>query len=109
MAMREGRFSGQAYDKLAAGTVQSTISYVAQTFRERGRPNPTKDEDGELGRLLSREYKAYRKQDPNLVQQKALLVCVLQEVAKMRVTENQIAMPQLSIVAWLSGEHIFVV
>ena len=96
MAMREGRFSGQAYDKLAAGTVQSTISYVAQTFRERGRPNPTKDEDGELGRLLSRQYRAFKNDDPPPVQQKAIPACVLRELAKMVMTDSQKAISQLA-------------
>ena len=54
MAMRDARFSGPAHDTLAERTVRSTVSYVASTFRENDRPNPTKDEDGELGRLLSR-------------------------------------------------------
>ena len=89
MALREGRFSGQAYDQLAASTVQSTISYVAQTFREKGRPNPTRDEDGELGRLLSRQYRAFKNNDPPPVQQKALPACVLREMAKLSITETQ--------------------
>ena len=29
------------------------------------RPNPTKDEDGELGRALSRQYRAYKNSDSN--------------------------------------------
>ena len=96
MALREGRFSRQAYDKLAAGTVQSTISYVAQTFREKGRPNPTRDEDGELGRLLSRQYRAFKNNDPPPVQQKALPACVLREMAKLSITETQRATSQLA-------------
>ena len=54
MALREGRFSGSSYDTLAEGTVRGAISLVSQTFRQNDRPNPTKDEDGELGRVLSR-------------------------------------------------------
>ena len=100
MALREGRFSGQAYDQLAASTVQSTISYVAQTFRERGRPNPTKDEDGELGRLLSRQYRSFKNNDPPPVQQKALPACALREMAKLSITETQRATSQLAIGAF---------
>ena len=72
MAMRNARFSGPAHDSLAEGTVRSSVSYVASTFRENDRPSPIKDEDGELGRLLSRQYRAYRNEDPNPVQQKCI-------------------------------------
>ena len=100
MALRGGRFSGPAYDSLAEGTIRSTILYVAQTFRENDRPNPTKDEDGELGRLLSRQFRAFRNDDPNPKQQKAIPVCVLSEIALKRATETQKAISQLSIVAF---------
>ena len=100
MALRGGRFSGQAYDTLAEGTVRGAISYVAQTFRDNDRPNPTKDEDGELGRLLSRLYRSFRNDDPNPVQQKALPACVLRELAKLNSSETQKATSQLSIGAF---------
>jgi hypothetical protein len=71
MALRQARFSGPAYDTLVESTVRSTISFMAQTFRECDRPNPTKDEDGELGRLLSRQYRSFRNKDPSPSQQKS--------------------------------------
>ena len=77
MALHVGQLSGPAYGTLAEKTTRSTISYVAQTFRENGRPNPTKDKDGELGRLLSQQYRAFRNDDPNPVQQKSTPICVL--------------------------------
>ena len=44
-AVCEGRFSSDAFETLAAGTVRNTISSVCSTFREQGQPNPSKDED----------------------------------------------------------------
>jgi hypothetical protein len=44
-AIREARFSSDAFKTLAAGTVRNTISSVCSTFREHGHPNPSKDED----------------------------------------------------------------
>jgi hypothetical protein len=41
IAVRLGRFSGQSYDTLAAGTVSNTILYLALTFKKNGRPNPS--------------------------------------------------------------------
>ena len=100
MALREGRFSRQNVDSLAEGTIRNSISFLAQTFRENDRPNPTKDEDGELGRFLSRLFRAFRNNDPNPVQQKALPAVVLREVAKLQVTESQRAIAQLVIGAY---------
>ena len=64
MALREGRFSPQHHGTLAEETVRSTISYVGSIFRENDRPNPTRDADGELGRLLSQQYHSFKKSDP---------------------------------------------
>eukprot|EP00984_Skeletonema_dohrnii_P016767 scaffold7500_cov75-Skeletonema_dohrnii-CCMP3373.AAC.3 len=100
MAMREGRFSGPAYVTLAESTIRGTISYVAQTFRDNDRPNPTKDEDGDLGRVLSRQFRAFRNQYPKPKQQKALPICVLSEMAKNTSTETKKAISQLAIAAF---------
>ena len=96
MAMRNARFSGPAHDTLAEGTIRGTISYVASTFRENDRPNPTKDEDGELGRLLSRQYRAYRNEDPNPVRQKCILPRVFKELQKNKLSETKRAIGELA-------------
>ena len=96
MTMRGARFSGPAYETLAEGTIRGSISYVTSTFRENDRPNPTKDEDGELGRLLSRQYRAFRNGDPNPVQQKCVAVCIFRELLKNRLTETKRAIGQLA-------------
>jgi hypothetical protein len=77
MAVRTGRFLREKYKTLAEGTVRSTISHVVQTFREKGRPNPTKDTDHELSIFLSRQFHAFRNDDPKQAQQKALPFSVL--------------------------------
>ena len=101
MALREGRFSGSAHAPLVESTIRNTISYVAQTFRENDRSNPTKDEDGELGRLLSRLYRSFRNRDPAEKQQKALPCCILREIANLQATETQRATCQLAIGAFV--------
>ena len=100
MALRHGRFSRQHYDTLAESTVRGALSYVASTFRENDRPNPTRDEDGELGRLLSRLYRGFRNTDPNTVKQKALPIGLLRVLAKLVFTEVQRALSQLAIGAF---------
>ena len=85
--MRVGRFPGPAYDTLVEGTIRITMLYVAQIFQEKDSRNPTKDEDGDLGRLLLRQYRALRNNDPNPVQQKAIHVCILTEVTKKKAIE----------------------
>jgi hypothetical protein len=95
MAMREARFSGPAYDKLAEGTIQGTISNVCSTFRDSGRLNPTKDDDGQLSFILSRLFRAFRNVDPNEVQQKAIPPCVILAKARLNHSEFQLAVGQL--------------
>ncbi len=67
-ALCQGQFLASRYDALAESTVQSTVLYVAQNFRDFNRSNPTKDKVGELGRLLSRLYRAFCNIKPNPVQ-----------------------------------------
>ncbi len=100
MALRQGRFSQKSSEPLVESTIRSSISYVAQTFRENDRPNPTKDEDGELGRFLSRLFRAFKNQDPKPTQQKALPAVVLRQLSNMRFSESQIAIGELAIGAF---------
>ena len=58
MALHEERFLVPSHGTLVESTIRGAILYVSQTFRENDRPNSTKDEDGELGIVLSRHYKA---------------------------------------------------
>ena len=97
MVLPEERFSGPYHGTLVEIIIQGAISYVLQTFRENYRPNPTKDEDGELGRFLSRQYRAYKSSDPNPKQQKSTPICVVAEVFKKKATETQRAMSQSAI------------
>jgi hypothetical protein len=97
MAVRNGRFSDSRFNTLAEGTVRGTISNVVQTFRSSGRQNPTKDADNELSILLSRQFRAFRNDDPKEKQQKALPFAVLDELAKRQVTETDKSITQLTI------------
>ena len=65
MAMSVGPFSGPAYDTLAEVTIRGAISFVTLSFSENNRTNPIKNEDDELGRLLSRQFRAFRNNDPH--------------------------------------------
>jgi hypothetical protein len=82
MAVRGGRFSRDRHEVLVEGTVRAAVSHVVQTFRVAERQNPTKDVDRELIILLSRQYRTYKNEDPQQVQQKALPFIVLKELAK---------------------------
>ena len=95
MAMRQARFSGPAHDQLAEETIRGTISNVCSTFRDSGRLNPTKDDDGQLSFLLSRLFRAFRNEDPNEVQQKAVPPCVVLAIARLNQSETQLAVGQL--------------
>ncbi len=100
MALRQGRYSGKAYDTLASGTIRNTISDISSTFRENGRPNPTKDEDLQLSFILQQQCRAFKNADPKEKQQKAIPACVIAEIAKCKLTELQCATLQLTILAF---------
>jgi hypothetical protein len=72
MALRQGQYSGKAYDTLALGTIQNTISDISLNFREIGRPNPTKDNDLQLSFILQRQFRAFKNKDPKEKQQKVI-------------------------------------
>ncbi len=97
MAVREGQLSQDCHEVLVEGTVRGVVSHVVQAFRTAGRQNPTKDDDHELSILLSRQFRAYKNNDPQQKQQKALPFIVLDELAKWQVTELDIALSQLTI------------
>ena len=85
------------FNTLAEGTVRGTISNVVQTFQSLGRQNPTKDTDNKLSILLSRQFRAFRNDDPKEKQQKALLFAVLDELTKCQVTETDKSITQFTI------------
>ena len=99
MAVREGRFRKYCTDALVEGTVRSAISHVVQAFPELGRQNPTKNSDNMLIVLLSRQFRAYRNNDPKEIQQKALPFIVIEDLAKRHVSELERSISQLTICA----------
>jgi hypothetical protein len=100
MAMRQARFSGPSYDKLAEGTIRNSLSDVCSTFRENGRSNPTKDDDRQLSFILQRLFRAFRNEDPNEKQQKAVPPNVILAIAQLVHTEEQRAYGQLARVGF---------
>jgi len=98
--MRDGRFLSSSRATLGIKTVQGSIDHVVATFRENGRHNPTLDADGRISWILARQFRAYAKEDPKAVQEKALPICVIKLVALMKETERQLAISQLIIGAF---------
>jgi len=100
MALRQGQYSGKAYDTLASGTIRNSISDISSTFRENGRPNPTKDEDLQLSFILQRQFRAFKNANPKEKQQKAIPACIIAEIAKRKLMKLQCATSQLTILAF---------
>ncbi len=70
---------------------------MVQAFRTKGRPNPAKNIDNELSLLLSRQFCAYRNEDPKEKEQKALPFSVIYELSLWQVTNLDKAIVQLTI------------
>ncbi len=100
LALRDRRFSRASHDTLAVGTIRNSILDVCATFRENGRPNPTKDDNLQLSFLLHRQFRAYKNADLKEKQQKSIPACVIAEIAKLNPTKLQRAILQLTILAF---------
>ena len=85
---------------MASSTIKSTINNVVATFRRDGRPNPTRDTDGQLAWILARQYRAYKNNDPKEVPEKALPSCIFSYIALNQTTEQTKAISQLIIGAF---------
>ena len=98
--LRKGRFSRQSHGSLAESIIRGTISHVSSSFRDNNHPNPTKDEDDNLGRVLSRLFRAFRNKEPNPKQQKAFTAQVVRTTNKRKQIETEQALGQLGIDAF---------
>jgi hypothetical protein len=88
LALREGQFSGPAYDKLAESRVTGTLQYVCVTFRKNGYPNLFLDEDARSGFILQQLYRAYRNADPAEKHQKSIPMCVMAKMGKNTILNS---------------------
>jgi hypothetical protein len=64
------------------GSIRNTILDICATFRENGRPSPTKDNDLQLSFILHQQFQAFKNANPKEKQQKAIPACVIAEIAK---------------------------
>ena len=85
---------------MASSTVRNTINNVVASFRQKGHPNPTRDDDGQLAWILSRQFRSYKNRDPKENPEKALPACILQRIALNQTTDFTRAVSQLSIGAF---------
>jgi len=96
VAVRQGRFSRPRDASLAESTVSDTLSHVVGVFRENGHDDPKRDAKCNVARLLRRQLRSYKKDDPKEVQQNALPVCVLHLILSSNSTELCQAMGELA-------------
>ena len=95
-AIREGSFSRRPDAALVAGTVRTTIDYVAQTFRANNRPDPRMDATGKTAFILQQQFRGYKNTDRNARQQKALPACILRKLITRKTSVENIAVSQLA-------------
>jgi hypothetical protein len=79
--LQEGQFSKSTSTTFGIKTVQGSIDHVVATSRENDCQNPTFDADGRLSWTLARQFRAYTKEDPKAVQEKALPICIIKLLA----------------------------
>ncbi len=96
VTVRQGQFSRPRDAPLAESTVSDTLNHVAAVFRENRHDDPKRDAERNVARLLRRQLRLYKKDDPKEVQQKALPVCVLRLILSSKSTELCQAMGELA-------------
>ena len=64
VAVHQGRFSRQRDAPLAESTVSDTLNHVAAVFRENGHDDPKRDAERNVARLLRRQLRSYKKDNP---------------------------------------------
>ncbi len=64
VAVHLGQFLQQGYGPLAKNTVSNTIIAVAVAFRENEQEDPHKDAECNVSRLLQRQLRSYKKDNP---------------------------------------------
>ena len=82
-------------------TVRTTVEYVAQTLRDDDKQDPKYDKDGNIARILQRQYKGYKNMNTSEEQQKELPCCVLRQFKCDKTTEESRAIGELTVSAFL--------
>ena len=96
-ATREATFSPTDNINLVEGTVNATLSYVAQAFRSNNRPDPRLDVDGKIYFMLQEQFRGYRNQDGSRRKQKALPMSVLRKMHEIADSPKDKALTWLLI------------
>ncbi len=96
LALREARFSKPNYERLAAGTVSSTMQYVCMSFQERGYPNPSLDKDGRPAFILQQEFRAFKNINPAKRYQAAIPLSIISKINKQQGSELAKATAELA-------------
>jgi hypothetical protein len=72
---------------VVASTVKDNVGSLVQAFRASRRPDPTRDPDGRLSSLLSRQYAGFKSQDPPPKREKAISLRVLKFMKQSAITD----------------------
>ena len=103
--VREATFSKGYKINLVQGTVETTISYMAQAFRSSDR----EDRDGKTCFLLQEQWRGYKNTDGNTKKQKPRAASALRKMNELFTTPWEVAvihllMLKFNILQKLSGE-----
>lgn len=98
-AVREATFRKGHRGPLVQGTVELTLSYMAQAFRSRYRKEPRLDRDGKTCFLLQEQWRGYKNTDGNTKKQKAIPASVLRKMHQLASTPWEITVSFLLILA----------
>jgi hypothetical protein len=99
-AVREATFSPRNQETLVEGTVNATVTFVAQAFRTNSREDPRLDADRKTCFLHQEQYRGYGNQDKARAKQKALPASVLRRMFEWSSSPWEMAVTWLLVLAF---------
>jgi hypothetical protein len=86
-ALRTGQLQSRGRQSVVTGTIKDNIGSLVQAFRANKRRDPTRDPDGRLSSILSRQYAGFQSQDPAPKRERAISLRVLKMMQTLALTE----------------------
>jgi hypothetical protein len=86
-ALQTGQLQSRGCQSVVTGTIKDNIGSLVQAFRANKRQDPTRDPDGRLSSILSRQYTGFQSQDPAPKRERAISLRVLKMMQTLALNE----------------------
>ena len=88
-SLKDSAFSRNNNKSFVEGTISTTLSQVAQTFRANKRNDPRLNHDGKTSYILQEHFRGYSNQDRSIQKQKALPIMVPRKMHDIAISHRK--------------------